>query len=367
MMECFHLPVLDFADFNLRLRQQRNPIQGGMEITHRCNLRCVHCYCRRDADDQQARGAELSYEEICGIIDQIVQEGCLYFQITGGEPLLRRDFIDIYDYCRDKGLLVILFTNGTLITRRIADHLAERPPLSVEITLYGASKEVYESVTGIPGSYEKCLNGIRLLLDRGIKLLLKSFIITLNVAELDALKQFAASLGVDFRFDALVHPRLSGMDDPYGPYQYRLSLDEMLRLELGDEERLVAWKAYLDRLEGMPRPKMLYKCGAGLHSFFIDVTGRLVMCGNARWPSYDLVQGSFREGWHDFLADVRSWPESEDSECAHCDIFTLCNQCPGRSQLEYGSDSRSRPVEWMCHLAHMRKEAFSKKGIINPP
>ena len=363
-MECFHLPVLDFADFNDRLWQQRNPAQGEMEITHRCNLRCVHCYCRRDADDQEARDTELSYDEICGIVDQIAQEGCLYFELTGGEPLLRRDFVDIYDYCRDKGLLVILFTNGTLITRRIADHLAERPPLSVEITLYGATKEVYESVTGIPGSYEKCLNGIKLLVDRGIKLLLKSVILTLNMAELDALKQFASNLGVDFRFDAMLHPRLSGMDDPYGPYQYRLSLDQMLRLEVSDEERLVAWKAYLDRLEGMPRAKTLYKCGAGLHSFFIDVAGNLTMCIEARSPSYDLRKGSFREGWHDFLADVRNRPELGDSECARCDIYLLCKQCPGRSQLEYGPDVQSKPVEWICDLAHMREKAFRKKGVI---
>jgi radical SAM protein with 4Fe4S-binding SPASM domain len=363
-MECFHLPILDFTDFNTRLRQQRNPLQGGMEITHRCNLRCVHCYCRRDADDREAGDAELSYEEICRIVDQIVEEGCLYFQLTGGEPLLRRDFTDIYDYCRDKGLLVTLFTNGTLITRHMADHLAKRPPLSVEVSLYGATKEVYESVTGVPGSYEKCLNGIKLLVDRGIKLILKSPMMTLNVAELDALKQFAANLGVDFYFDVLLHPRLNGMDDPHGPYQYSLSLDEMLRLEVSEEENLVRWKAYLDRLEGIPRPKTLYKCGAGLHSFFIDVAGNLVMCLEARWPSYDLRQGSFREGWHDFLADVRNRPEPPDTECAHCDIFLLCKQCPGRSQLEYGPDAQTRQVEWLCDLAHMREEAFKEKGII---
>ncbi len=363
-MECFHLPVIDLPEFNDRLRQQRNPIQGGMEITHRCNLRCVHCYCRRDANDRAARDAELSYDEICRIVDQIVQEGCLYFQLTGGEPLLRRDFVDIYDYCRDKGLLVILFTNGTLITRRLADHLAKRPPLSVEVSLYGATKEVYESVTGIPGSYEKCLNGIKLLVDRGIKLKLKSPMMTLNVTELDALKQLAAGLEVDFYFDVLLHPRLSGMDDPYGPYQYALPLNEILRLEMNEEKRLVAWKAYLDQREGMPRAKTLYTCGAGLYSFFIDVAGNLVMCIESRWPSYDLRQGSFKEGWHDFLADVRSWPEPEDSVCADCPIFLLCKQCPGRSQLEYGSDVQSRRVEWICDLAHMRAEAFREKGII---
>jgi radical SAM protein with 4Fe4S-binding SPASM domain len=363
-MECFHFPVIDLAEFNVRLRGQRIPLLGGMEITHRCNLRCVHCYCRKDADDREARDAELSYEEICGIVDEIAKESCLYFQLTGGEPLLRRDFIDIYDYCRDKGLLVTLFTNGTLITRRIADHLAERPPLSVEVSLYGATKEVYESVTRVPGSYEKCLNGIQLLVDRGIKLILKSPMMTLNVAELDALKQFAANLGVDFYFDVQLHPRLNGMDDPYGPYKYRLPLDEMLRLEMNEEERLVRWKAYLDRLEGMPYPKTLYKCGAGLNSFFIDVAGNLMMCVDARWPSYDLLQGSFREGWHDFLADVRKWPEPADSECTHCDIFLLCNQCPGRSQLEYGPDVQSRRVGWICDLAHMREEAFRGKGLI---
>ena len=363
-MECFHLPVIDLAELSTRLRKQRMPLLCGMEITHRCNLRCVHCYCQRDADDRKARDAELSYDEIRRIIDEIAQENCLFFLLTGGEPLLRGDFIDIYDYARDKGLLVTVFTNGTLITRRVADHLAKRPPLVVEVSLYGVTREVYESITGVSGSFKKCLDGIKLLVDRGIRLTLKTPIMNLNVAELDDLKQFAANLGVDFYFSVLLHPRLNGMNDPHGPYQYSLSLDESLRLQMGEEAYWVHWKTYLDRLQGVPRPDTLFKCGAGLYSCFIDATGGLVMCVEARWPSYDLRQGSFTEGWHHFLADVRDWPAPADSKCAHCDIYLLCTQCPGRSQLEYGPGTLSKPVEWICRLAHMREAAFEKRGII---
>ena len=86
---------------------------------------------------------------------------------TNAEIFARRDFLDIYTYARKKGFLITLFTNGTLVTAPIADHLARWRPFAIEITLYGHTKETYERLTGIPGSYEKCMRGIRLLRDRG--------------------------------------------------------------------------------------------------------------------------------------------------------------------------------------------------------
>ena len=150
-MECPHIPEIQYSDFSKRLHEkvagQRIPINGSLELTFRCNLRCVHCYAAHGHQGIPGK-QELTFAEICGILDQIVDEGCLWLLLTGGEPLLRPDFLDIYTYAKRKGLLVTLFTNGTLITPRIADYLADWRPLKVEITLYGRTQETYEARKG---------------------------------------------------------------------------------------------------------------------------------------------------------------------------------------------------------------------------
>ena len=109
-----------------------------------------------------------------------MDEGCRWLLLTGGEPFLRPDFLDIYTNANKKGLLLTLFTNGTLLTPRSADLLAERRPFAIEITLYGATQQTYERITGIPGSYARCRRGIDLLLERNLPLKLKTMVMTLN-------------------------------------------------------------------------------------------------------------------------------------------------------------------------------------------
>jgi MoaA/NifB/PqqE/SkfB family radical SAM enzyme len=109
-------------------------------------------------DDRQARRTELSYEEHCRILDEIADAGCLWLLYSGGEIFARGDFLEIYTYAKKKGLLITLFTNGTMITPKIADYLLEWRPFSIEVTLYGHTKGTYERLTGIPGSYEKCMS-----------------------------------------------------------------------------------------------------------------------------------------------------------------------------------------------------------------
>jgi len=198
MDDCSGIPQLEYGEFSEWLHQrvadQHIPISGSLEVTTRCNLRCQHCYIpgewRANRSDTQ-----LSLGEIKRILDQLTDAGCLWLLLTGGEPLLRRDFLDIYDYAKRKGLILTIFTNGTLVTPRIADFLAEWRPFKIEITLYGATQETYERVTGIPGSYTCCRRGIDLLLERNLPLSLKTIVMTLNHHELDEMKLLSTRLG----------------------------------------------------------------------------------------------------------------------------------------------------------------------------
>jgi radical SAM protein with 4Fe4S-binding SPASM domain len=365
-MDCVHFPELDWEEFVYKLRETRVPLSGGMEITHRCNVRCVHCYCRLAPNDEAARSHELGADEIRHIAVQLAEEGCLFLYITGGEPLLRPDFLDVYDSIRDQGILITLFTNGTLLTPEIADHLAQRPPFVVEISLYGATRNVYESITGVHGSYARCRQGIQLLMERGIKLRLKTPVLTLNKDEVDALQAFADDLGVPFRCNGELMPRFETLNDRFGPYRYALSPEEDARLSMRTDEMVEGWRAYLARLKDQPRPATLFNCGAGVHGFFIDPYGELMVCSSVRSPSYSLRTGTFKEGWEVFLRDIRfGWMAEADSICLTCDLYALCHQCPGRAQLEYGPGVAGHIVETHCRLAHVRKEVFQAAGILD--
>ncbi|UCD72074.1 MAG: radical SAM protein, partial [Syntrophobacterales bacterium] len=138
------IPEASIEDYAGRLRfnkaEQRVPLAGVLELTFRCNNRCMHCYVNKGADDGRERKKELSYDQMCRILDAIAEEGCLWLLLTGGEPFIRRDFVEIYTYAKRRGFLITLFTNGTLIDPEIADFLREWPPRSIEITLYGMSE-----------------------------------------------------------------------------------------------------------------------------------------------------------------------------------------------------------------------------------
>jgi radical SAM protein with 4Fe4S-binding SPASM domain len=360
-MECSHIPTTSYAEFSRQLHDKlagkRVPIGGSLELTFGCNLRCAHCYLG-DLRTGIRSGRELRYPEICGLLDQIVDEGCLWLLLTGGEPLLRPDFLDIYTYAKRKGLLVTLFTNGTLITPEMADRLQEWRPFVVEITLYGATIETYEAVTGVPGSYERCLRGIELLLERNIPLKLKTMVITLNKHEIWAMKAYAEDLGVDFRFDALIN---AGLDGSKRPTEFRISPQEVIGFDLADEKRGAAWRDFCGRFWGRPSDQRhLFVCGAGIGSFHIDAFGQLSICMTYRGQRYDLRQGSFRDGWRHFVPGVRYQEPRGEYGCLECEIVSLCGQCPGWSLLEHGD--LQTPVGYLCQVAQLRAQAFGPQA-----
>jgi radical SAM protein with 4Fe4S-binding SPASM domain len=201
------------------------------------------------------------------------------------------------------------------------------------------------------------MQGIRELVDRGIKVFLKTPAMVQNQHELGSLAQFAKDLGSDFRFDVLLTPRLEHMDDRYGPYDYSLPLQDRVYLEFADEARADAWASFSERLTTMQPQDTLYTCGAGLYGFFVDVRGHMTMCVVGRYPSYDLTTGTFREGW-DLLRRTRMEVGEDEASrgCRECDLKAFCQQCPARAQLEYGPGVVSERVEWLCRLAHLRAE-----------
>ena len=360
-MECPRIPNISYTQFGEQLYEQalakRLPLNGSIELTFRCNLRCVHCYCNLPASDQGAINEELKTDEVLHIFDQIAEAGCLWLLITGGEPLLRKDLVEIYAYAKEKGFITTLFTNGTLLTQEVADCLADLPPRSVEITLYGATQETYERITGVPGSFSRCKEGIELLLERGIPLGLKTMAMTLNRDEVFQIKEYAEELGAKFRFDPILNPRLDGTKTPCN---FRLSPEEVVSLDLADEKRVKEWREFCDRFVGPYHSDSLFDCGAGISTFHIDPYGQMSACEMIRFQSYDLRSGTFQEGWYEAIPRFLELKPRGDYACGRCELSSLCGQCPGWAWLEHANPET--PVDYLCDIAHLRAKAFHTKN-----
>jgi radical SAM protein with 4Fe4S-binding SPASM domain len=349
-----------YQDFSAHLHSKmvalRVAADATIEVTRRCPLQCVHCYNNLPMGDLEAKRGELTYDEHCRILDEMAEAGCLWLLYTGGEIFARKDFLDIYTYAKKKGFLISLFTNGTLISAEIADYLVEWRPFAIEITLYGRSKETYERLTGIPGSYDRCLRGIHLLLERRLPLKLKTVAVSINKHEIGEMKKFAEELGVGFKFDGMMNPRI---DCSQSPLSVRLQPWELVKMDLEDPERVADWKKFAARFNHSTPPEHgdeVYQCGGGINGFAIDPEGKMSICVLSQFDSYDLRRGSFREGWDHFLREVRRKKITRVTKCTACEIKSICGMCPANGELENGDPEL--PVDFLCHAAHLRARAL---------
>jgi radical SAM protein with 4Fe4S-binding SPASM domain len=340
--------------------QQRIPMLGTIEVSHRCPLNCAHCYNNLPMSDMETARKELSYEELCRVLDELADLGCMWLLFTGGEIFARRDFLDVYTYAKRKGFIITLFTNGTLISTKIADHLVKYRPFHIEITLYGRTRETYERLTRIPGSYDRCMNGIRLLKERGLPLALKTAVTSINRHEVADMKRFAEEeIGVPFKLDAMINPRT---DCSAAPLAVRLSPEEVVSIDLEEPARRAEWQKFATQFTIPVHPSAAgqvdaYACGGGVNSFAIDPLGEMTICVISHAESYNVRKGSVKEGWEHFLRTVRTRKATRVTKCTYCQIKSMCGMCPATAQLENGDPEE--PVDFLCHTAHLRAYTFN--------
>ncbi len=338
-----------FGRIQKRARAERLPVTASLALTHRCNLRCVHCYARGDVS------AECSATEWVGMIDQLADAGCLFLLLTGGEPLLRPDFSLIYRHACERGLIVTVFTNATLVSESIISLFRDLPPRIVDVSLYGLSAETYGRVTGSAEAMDRCWQGVRALHDAGIRIGLKTVVLRSNRHELAAMQEAARALGVRFRLDVGVFPGYGGARSPLDE---RLTPAEAAELELGDAGRAADWAALYDRHRHEFGPGPLYRCGAGLTHAHVDPRGTLHPCLMAAHVEAPLVGRGFGPAWAEIGASLSDRRTPNDSACLTCDKHVLCGYCPGFNHLESGDEALA--CAFQCELGQERYRRLAR-------
>ncbi len=344
------------ADLHQRQAGERMPLQVSIEVTRRCPLECLHCYNNLPMGDMEAKRREMTKEEHFRMLDELVEMGCFWLLYTGGEIFARKDFLEIYTYAKKKGFLITLFTNGTIINEQIADYLVEWPPFAIEITLYGRTRETYEALTAVPGSYDRCLRGIKLLKERGLPLKLKTVPTSINKHEVGAMRLFAEEeLGVEFKMDGQINPRI---DCSQSPLAVRLTPEELVALDMADpkgkSEYLRLAKHDLEKPANLSQIDTIYFCGGGMNSFAINAWGEVGICVISQQETFSVRAAGVQAVWEESLLQLRNRKRTRVTKCVECRIQSLCGMCPANGEMENGD--RESPVEFLCNVAHLRAQ-----------
>jgi len=353
---------VDTAVFLKKLfdKKDNHPWSGLVELTYRCSLDCIHCYCKGSEDKDR----ELTAGDWKRIFDSLHLEGCLKLTLTGGDPLTRADFLEIYSYAKQKGFFLNIFTNGQNFTKEIISHLVKSPPNSIEITLNSINESTYEAITQKKGSFHKAAQAIRALVENKLPLILKANCLRQNKDEISLIKKWAEkTLGnpgrgkYRFKYDPMIYPRLNGDKTPC---EHRLVFDELLEVKKQDED---IWRQYqeslcLDSLDLGRDKKFLYRCTAWKNQFFINPYGRLKFCQFSEKFSVDLKTVSFKEGFYGMFPKLLKEEFKTNSKCKDCSLRPFCYHCPARAYLETGDQEAHVP--YYCEMA---KETAKSLGV----
>ncbi len=329
-----------FAD---KLEEKHIPLFSSIEITSRCNLRCAFCYLDHADTD------ELSTEEIKDYLDQLAGLGSLFLSLTGGEPLLRKDFWEIAQHAHDLGFAINLKTNGTLIDEKKADRMAGLNFYRVDISLLGATPDVHDSITQVQGALDKTIRAVKLLRKKDIQVFLMSTIIRDNLSEFMKIKELADKTDAQLASTPLVYPK---NDSGKEPLRYRLTDEEMAHYF---RETLNPQSINVLCSDTDSNPLI---CQAGRTDISINSQGKVYPCLGFPWEVGDLRKENLEEIIENSerLSLFRSLDGSEFEDCFRCELSSLCTRCPGLAYLEKGDFLGISPEH--CRQTKIMKEVL---------
>ncbi len=316
------------AEMAAKALQMNIPLSVQLDLTYRCNERCIHCYL-----DHHDHG-EMTTAEIKDLLDQMADAGVFYLTISGGEILMRRDFFEILEYARLRTFCIKLKTNGILIRKKEADRIKALGVESVQISIYSHVPEVHDAITKLPGSLAQSIEAIRRLRAHGIHVIMANVLMVQNVHDYAGVRALAAELGAQFIMDPTITPMMDGDRSILN-----LNVDEAALREVFRNESLVGGNIEEfcapplspgeDEMDQLP-------CSAGHTACYVSPYGDVYPCVQFPLPSGNVRRMKFVDIWRDSpqLNEVRSIKLRDMPTCSKCTHGGTCTRCPGLAYLE---------------------------------
>jgi radical SAM protein with 4Fe4S-binding SPASM domain len=304
------------------------PISVHIDLTYRCNERCVHCYL-----DHEDHG-EMDTAEIKDLMDQLVEAGVFFLVFSGGEIFMRRDLDELMEYARARMFCLKLKTNAFMIGEAEADRLAGLSLDGVQVSIYSHRAEVHDAITKLPHSLERSVAGIRRLRERGVRVIIANVLMQQNLADYSGVKALAVELGAEYTIDPTITPMISGDRSPIG---FGIGSEE-LRSVFRNPELVGNVNEYC-----APPPTELGEgvldevpCSAGHTACYVSPYGDVYPCVQFPLPTGNVRKQKFLEIWRGSAAmnEVRSIRARDLPVCSTCSHVGTCTRCPGLAFME---------------------------------
>lgn len=311
------------------------PTHVQLEVTWRCNWRCVHCY----QDDHTVQ--ELSLEHLQRLFEDLSASGTLHVIVTGGEPLVRKDIFQILHMIRQYGMGITLYTNGQLIDESCADNLSKLIA-AAEITILAGDESIHDALSRVPGSYHRAMKAVDYLIHKKVDVVVKTPILRPAYHTLKNLeKTLMKKIGVQWHVDTEICRSYSG--NPY-PLKYKLNFKELQEF-FRDFPRFNPQSGYT--ADPGIRKNM---CLAGRKHCFIDAMGNVYPCLSFKSASDlheptdnpspklgNIIQERFSPIWESsqFLKTIRSSNPTDFETCGSCMANLDCKPCMALNYEEF--------------------------------
>lgn len=331
------------GNFALRKARERRegamiPREAHLEVTHRCNLRCYHCYL--GCGPGITAPNDLSTGEWKRVLDELFGLGVFYVTFSGGEPLCRPDMLELMEHAKERGLFFCLITNGTLISPEVAGRIRDAGAVGVDVSLHGATAAGHEAVTGVAGSFEASVRALELLRQTGMRIGVKATMMSGTAGDQAGIQAIARRLGARYQSDPMVIPRVGRAGSADG---IRMN-DEQLRKLVIERD----WASGEEPASSTLESHLI--CGAGRSRCTIASDGEVHPCTVWRVPLGSVREGSFAQIWGgEPLRRIREIAPADMKRCVRCEHVNSCARCPGLIHLE-GGDILG-PSSENCRLA----------------
>lgn len=350
-----------YNEFLFRKADSMNlPLMGTIELTPICNLDCKMCYVRQNQADVLAHGGLKSIDFWDNAIDQAIDAGMLFCLLTGGEIFTYPGFRTLYMKLKQKGIHIVLNTNGTMLNRSTVEWLAKDPPRRLNISLYGASPETYEHLTGQRNGYERVIRAFTLLKEYNIPFRVHGVLVPSMIDDYEKMKEICNRFQVPMQLSYYMFPPLrKESEKPVA--QERFTPKEMAETALryrkdqsGGDRKI--WRNFLeDACNGIKHPETQrhygnrhMHCRSGVSAFWINWKGEVSGCGVADDDIHNLEQESFADAWKAISRYTKELQLSE--KCSTCRYLGICPVCAAGAYCETGTVDGE--PEYLCEFCH---------------
>jgi len=350
-------------DLILRTVERHLPFSVHLDLTYRCNERCVHCYL--DHEDY----GEMTTAEVKRVLDELAEAGTLFLTLSGGEIFLRQDFFELLEHARALHFDVSLKTNALLITPERAQKLKELGVRKIQVSIYSADPEIHDGITMVPGSLRRSIEAMRIVKALGMVVTIACPLMKQNLTAYRSVLSLAEELDAPYVLDLTITPMIDGN---HSTVNHRVQAQDLLpvlqdsklnpKLRISPMALVTADSAVSS---GIPLPAESddLPCSAGHNTCYISPYGEVFPCVQLPVAAGNVRHRKFEDIWYRSpeMRRVESIRESQLTHCGNCSIRGYCERCPGLALME-GGDLMGA-YERACEMAEMNARLA---GVENP-